>query len=189
MGGKNLISNNMRLIQFLTIFKIFGEYTVIAQTESPNPEEGLFDIDRAKKVSATEKLDSLIFDIKNWVDDHFTSGVALKKKEKYEHKVQKLTSRFQNFFEKCGLENSKKNKNGKERKRRRVTRDTTESLEQLGLIFKGFNEFRENYLSSCENLEKLANISFKVEMKLINGFGKTGLEMFDYGDYSYDLSY
>ena len=53
---KNLISNNMRLIQFLVILKIFGEYTVIAQTESPNPEEGLFDIDRAKKVSATEKL-------------------------------------------------------------------------------------------------------------------------------------
>ena len=39
--------------------------------------------------------DSLIFDIKNWVDDHFTSGVALKKKEKYERKVKKLTSRFQ----------------------------------------------------------------------------------------------
>ena len=96
---------------------------------------------------------------------------------------------FQNFFEKCGFESSKKNKNGKERKRRRVTRDTTESLEQLGLIFKGFNEFRENYLSSCENLEKLANVSFKVEMKLINGFGKTGLVMFDYDDYSYDLSY
>ena len=46
----------MRLIQFLTILKIFGEFTVIAQTESLNPEEGLFDIDRAKKVSATEKL-------------------------------------------------------------------------------------------------------------------------------------
>ena len=88
------------------------------------------------KISTPFK-DSLVLDIQNWVDGHFTSGVALKKKEKYERKVEKLTGRFQNFFEKCGFDSKQKNKNGKERKRRRVTRDTTASLEQLGLIFKG----------------------------------------------------
>ena len=50
----------MRSIQFLLFLKIFGRYSVIAQEESRDPEEGLSAIERAKKKSAQDKLERVL---------------------------------------------------------------------------------------------------------------------------------
>ena len=111
-------------------------YSLGKSDESQNNENDLDPLLRAKKKTAEQVLTGLNQDLTIWIDQHFTSGVALKKKDKYLRKVGKFQSRFQSLYVKCGF-HTKKSKKSKVSKRSIVRRDVEGSLQDLATIFKG----------------------------------------------------
>ena len=67
---------------------------------------------RARKKSADQILVRLNTDMGEWIDQHFSSGIALKKKDKYIRKVTKFQTKFENLYAKCGFHTENKKTKG-----------------------------------------------------------------------------